>query len=68
MSTIYTNVKNNVIKAQQSMQDHVNENIKLSKVSPGDYVYIQAEITGAGQKFKNKFTDAFVIKEIKRFA
>ena len=36
------------------MLDHGNKNINPLQVSPDDYVYLQTEITGAGQKFKNK--------------
>ena len=46
------------------MLDRANENINPLQVSRGDYVYILIEVTGAGQKFKNKFIGPFVIEKI----
>ena len=40
MSVICTEVRNNAIKAQQSMIDSANENINPLQVSPDDYVYL----------------------------
>ena len=64
LSIIRTEVRNNVIKAQISMLDRARENILPLQVSQGDYVYLFIEVTGAGQKFKNKFTGPFVIEKI----
>ena len=46
------------------MLDRANENINPLQPSPGDYIYLLTEVTGAGKKFKNKFTDPFVIEKI----
>ena len=65
LSIFRTEVRNNVIKAQQSMLDRAYENINPLQVRQGGYVYLLTEVTRAGQKFKNKFTGPFVIEKIK---
>lgn len=64
MKIIHDNVRQNALKAQQTMCKRENVSSNLLEVAVGDYVYLRVEPTGKGQKLQNMYEGPFVIHEI----
>ena len=58
---IHEQVKSNVSKAQHKMQECCNEKVHELHLSVGDYVYMQREPVGQGQKFQPIYDGPFVV-------
>lgn len=54
--------KENALKRSNKMVDTANSNTKDVLLKGGDYVFLQKEATGEGQKFQNRFDGPFVIE------
>ena len=64
LSVIRTIAKENALKRSNKMVDTENSNTKDVLLKEGDYVFLQIEATGEGQKFQNRFDGPYVIEKL----
>jgi hypothetical protein len=56
--------KENALDKKKKMENSANKTANDINIKEGDYVYLQVEPTGEGQKFQNKFAGPYVIDEL----
>ena len=61
LSIIRTEVRNNVMKSQETMLARANAKINPLNATPGDYVFLLTETVGVGQKLKQHYGGPYVI-------
>jgi hypothetical protein len=64
LSLIRTIAKENALKKTTKMVDTVNSNARDVRFNKSDYVFLQIESTGEGQKFQNRYDGPYVIEEL----
>ena len=61
LGIIRTEVRNNVMKSQETMLARANAKINPLNATPGDYVFLLTETVGVGQKLKHHYVGPYVI-------
>ena len=61
LGIICTEVRNNVMKSQETMLARANAKINPLNATPGDYVFLLTETVGVGQKLKQHYVGPYVI-------
>ena len=61
LEIIRTEVRNNVMKSQETMLARANAKINPLNATPGDYVFLLTETVGVGQKLKHHYVGPYVI-------
>ena len=63
LSFIRDQVRENILKSQDKMENRENEKVNEIKLSVGEYVYLQKEPVGQGRKFKRNYDGPFVVQQ-----
>ena len=64
LTIIRNAVKANSTVSKQKMEETMNAKIHELELSIGDYVYLEAEVTGQGRKFQNTYNGPYTVTGI----
>ena len=64
LNVVRAEIIDNVAKSKQKMIDSTNKDLKPLALQNGDYVFLQKQTTGKGQKLQEQYTGPYVIKHV----